>query len=165
MHELLGTRTADKLPCYATGSVSSYPWSELLRKVDAYREAGFCATKLAIGWFEQGTRRSFQTRDPRKWIDLECEKLATIRKHTGPDFTLALDAHMSNDGVADPADMWTAPIASQILKALEPYNLLFFGGAAALQRPRGIRPAVPRDLGSGRGGRVSDHGAGIRAVR
>ena len=126
VYELLGTRAVERLPCYATGSASSYPWSELLRKIDAYRAEGFRATKVAIGWFEQETRRSFQTRDPQAWIDLECEKLELIRQHTGDDFTLALDAHMSNDGVADPADMWTVDSASRVLKSLEPYNLLFF---------------------------------------
>src|SRR5262249_34140448 len=39
--------------------------------------------------------------------------------------TLALDGHMSNDGAAY-GGAWDVTIASQVLKALEPFGLFFF---------------------------------------
>ncbi|MEX0724874.1 MAG: mandelate racemase/muconate lactonizing enzyme family protein [Planctomycetaceae bacterium] len=125
VHELLGPRQADKLLCYATGSVSTYPWSELLRKIDTYREAGFRATKVATGWFEPNEKKSFWGDSPQAWIDLECEKIETVRQHTGDGFSLALDAHMSNDGSLY-GDAWNADTAIKVLKSLEKYNLVFF---------------------------------------
>lgn len=125
VHELLGPRTVERLPCYATGSVSSHPWEELRRKIDAYRSAGFRAVKVATGWFDQRTGKSFWADEPEAWIALETEKLEVIRRHAGADFGVALDAHMSNDGHTY-GNIWKVANAAPLLKALEAHNLLFF---------------------------------------
>ena len=124
VYELLGGRVHDKLPCYATGAISNYPWSELKRKINKYREAGFFAFKTGVGYYEAATQTSFESSDIRAWIDLECEKLEAIRQHAGKDFLVCLDGHMSNRGLDTAA--WDVAAAKMVFKALEPYNLFFF---------------------------------------
>lgn len=125
VHALLGTGQKDRLPCYATGCASEYPWDELCRKIDAYRDAGFRATKVATGRRDAREQERFWSNDSQDWIDVECEKLEAIRSHAGSDFAVALDAHMSNDG-SRYGSAWDATTAVRVLKALEPYDLLFF---------------------------------------
>jgi len=124
VYELLGGRVHDKLLGYATGCQSDYPWSELLRKIDLYRQAGFLATKIGAGWYNLSTRESFQARTIQAWIDMETEKLETIRKHAGEDFIVCLDGHMSN--VDEDKVTWDVGTAKAVLRALESYDLFFF---------------------------------------
>ena len=49
VYELLGGTKYDCLLCYATGSVSNYPWPKLNVKIERYRKAGFRAAKVAAG--------------------------------------------------------------------------------------------------------------------
>jgi len=49
VHALIGPRAHDRLPCYATGCTSPYPWSQFKRKLDLYRGAGFRAMKVGTG--------------------------------------------------------------------------------------------------------------------
>ena len=124
VYKLLGGRMHDKLPCYATGCASDYPWTELLRKVDLYREAGFNAMKVGSGWNNSFTGESFNEHTPQAWVEMESEKLETVRKHTGKDFIICLDGHMSN--VDEGKISWDIGIARAVLTALEPYDIFFF---------------------------------------
>jgi L-alanine-DL-glutamate epimerase-like enolase superfamily enzyme len=125
VHQLLGGRLHDRLRCYATGAASDYPWSDLIQKFEMYREAGFFAAKVAAGWLNIHTGESFQSRNTQAWVDMETEKLETVRQHFGNDFTVCLDGHMSNVE-EDGAIPWDVGIAKAVLRALEPYDLFFF---------------------------------------
>lgn len=122
--ELLGGRLHDSLPGYATGSISDHPWDELLRKFDRYRDAGFHAAKVASGWYDGSTGRSFRSTSPQAWVEVETDKLTALRRHVGPDFGICLDGHMSS--VAEGQTTWDAAIALAVLRALEPFDLVFF---------------------------------------
>lgn len=124
VHHLLGGCLYDILPGYATGCASNYPWSDLLSKVELYRKAGFTAAKFGAGWYNGKTGESFTERTPQSWVDMETEKLETIRKHFGKDFTVCLDGHMSN--VDEGKVAWDVGIAKAVLQAMEPYDLFFY---------------------------------------
>ena len=124
VHELLGGKLHDRLPCYATGGASDYPWSELKRKIDLYRDAGFRAFKVAAGYYDHEKRRSFAGGSVQAWVDLETEKLEVIRQHAGKDFTVCLDGHMSN--VENRDAEWDVGTAKAVLRALEPYDIFFY---------------------------------------
>ena len=125
VYKLLGGNgTHDKLLCYATGAASDYPWTELVRKVDMYRQAGFVAAKIGAGWYDSGRNTSFDSDSAQAWAEMESEKLETICKHAGDDFTICLDGHMSN--VDEGKTAWDYETAKTVLKALEPYDIFFF---------------------------------------
>jgi len=116
VHHLLGGCMHDKLLCYATGCQSDYPWSELSRKIDLYRAAGFIAAKFGAGWFNAKTGESFKGITARDWAAMETEKLAAVREHAGRDFIICLDGHMSN--VDEGKVGWDEGIARVVLQAL-----------------------------------------------
>ena len=124
VYELLGGRMHDKLLCYATGAESPYPWGELIRKIDLYREAGFLAAKVGAGWYNSSTGEEFRGGCPRAWVEMEIEKLEAIRRHAGRDFIVCLDGHMSN--VSEDRVSWDVDMATAVLRALEPYDIFFF---------------------------------------
>lgn len=125
VYHLLGGRRHDRLLGYATGSVSNYPWSDLIAKIERYRSAGFRAAKFGAGWSNSATGEVFTGRTPQAWAEMESEKLETIRRDIGRDFTICLDGHMSN--VEDERITgWDIGIAKAVLKSLEPYDIYFF---------------------------------------
>lgn len=124
VYHLLGGCLYDKLLGYATGCASDYPWSNLLQKIELYRQAGFTAAKFGAGWYNGKTGESFTGRTPQAWTAMETEKLETVRRHFGPDFIVCLDGHMSN--VDEGKVGWDVGIARAVLQALEPYDLFFF---------------------------------------
>ena len=85
---------------------------------------GFRAAKVAAGWFKPATSETFNGRTPQAWVDVECEKLQTIRKHIGNEFTVSLDGHISN-AMNDKMTPWDVGIAKAVLKAMEPYDIFF----------------------------------------
>jgi len=125
VHQLLGGRMHDKLLCYATGSISNYPWTELIRKFEQYRSAGFRAAKVASGWYMSETREVFSARTPQAWVEMECDKLETVRKAIGKDFLICLDGHMSN-AMDERLTPWDVGTALAVLKAMEPYDVFFY---------------------------------------
>ena len=125
VHQLLGGRLHDRLFCYATGAASNYPWSDLIRKFELYREAGFAAAKVGAGWHNVETGDSFRSRSTAAWVDMETEKLEAVRQQFGGDLTVCLDGHMSNKE-NDAAAKWDVGIAKAVLQALEPFDLFFF---------------------------------------
>lgn len=124
VYGLLGGCMHDKLLCYATGAGSPYPWRELRRKINLYREAGFLATKIATGWYNSNTRERFRGGCSRAWVETEIEKLEAIRRYAGRDFIVCLDGHMSS--VAEDEVSWDVDMATAVLRALEPYDIFFF---------------------------------------
>ena len=96
----------------------------LFLKGDLYRQAGFRAVKFAAGWYDHKTRGSFESDNMSEWVQLESEKLETLRRHVGKDFAICIDGHMGN--VDEGKKPWDVAIAATVLKALEPYDLFFF---------------------------------------
>ena len=96
VYELLGGRVHERLLCYATGGFSEYPWTELKRKIDLYREAGFIAFKVSAGYYDTANDTLFESTSPQAWVEMESEKLEAIRGHAGKEFIVCLDGHMSN---------------------------------------------------------------------
>ncbi|OHB58906.1 MAG: hypothetical protein A2Y12_17655 [Planctomycetes bacterium GWF2_42_9] len=125
VYQLLGGRRHDKLLSYATGSIANYPWSGLIEKIERYQKAGFIAAKFAAGWYNPADKTVFTGRTPQAWVEMECDKLQTIRKQIGKDFIICLDGHMGN--VHDQRITgWDVGIAMAVLKALEVYDIFFF---------------------------------------
>lgn len=125
VYELLGGRRHAKLLGYATGSVSNYPWDDLIAKIDRYRGAGFRAAKFGAGWYRGSDRAVFSGRSTQAWVDTECDKLQTVRRAIGDDFMLCLDGHMGN--VHDHRiRAWDVGVARAVLRAIEPFDVFFF---------------------------------------
>ena len=120
VHELLGGRKHDTLPCYATGGPSNYPKDELARKIDHYLSLGFKAFKLGAG--SHGEEGWFMPEGANSAAEFEADKLAFVRGHVGPDVKVAMDGHMGNS----PGRTWDYATALKVMQALEPYDLLFF---------------------------------------
>ncbi len=125
VYQLLGGRRHDRLLSYATGSISNYPWSGLIEKIQRYQNAGFRAAKFAAGWYNAADKTVFTGRTPQAWVDMECDKLQTIRREIGDDFIICMDGHMGN--VHDERITgWDVGIAKAVLRSLEPYDIFFF---------------------------------------
>ena len=123
-YELLGGCQYERLLGYATGGASHYPWSDMCKKIDQYRNAGFRAAKFASGWWSATNDEIFRSDSVQAWVDMESAKLTAIRKHAGSDFVVCLDGHMSNVSEGDKA--WDVGIAKAVLKAMEPFDLFFY---------------------------------------
>jgi L-alanine-DL-glutamate epimerase-like enolase superfamily enzyme len=123
VYQLLGGKGLhERLPCYASGGPSNYPFDELAGKLDFYQSLGFHGIKLGTGSFsaEQGW---FATRTAEEAAEFESAKLAFARMHVGKDVRLMLDGHMGNN----PAPTkWNLETATAVMKAVEPYDLFFF---------------------------------------
>ena len=124
VHRLLGDCLHERLLCYATGCESPFPWSELARKVDMYRQAGYVAAKFGAGWYNHASGEAFSSDSTQAWVDMEAGKLEQLRDHVGKDFRICLDGHMGN--VDEHKRAWDAGVASSVLKALEPFDVFFF---------------------------------------
>jgi galactonate dehydratase len=123
VYELLGGCKHDRLPCYASGGPSNYPRDHLAGKLDFYRSLGFKAIKLGAGWYTKASGFHLPT-SPAEAADFEADKLTFVRKHAGKDLKIALDGHMGNTEAHLQA--WTTGTARAVLRACEPFDLLFF---------------------------------------
>jgi galactonate dehydratase len=121
--ELLGGCKHERLPCYASGGPSNYPRDHLASKLDFYRGLGFKAIKLGAGWYTKESGFHLPT-SPAEAADFEADKLTFVRKHVGKDLKIALDGHMGNTEAHQQA--WTTGTARAVLRACEPFDLLFF---------------------------------------
>ena len=120
--DLLGDARYDRLPCYATGGPSNYPLTKLKAKVDHYMSLGFNGVKLGAGEFYAGGK-SRHPIEANEAADMEAKKLDYLRESYGNDLQLMLDGHMH---FTAPEEQWSLETAQTVLKACEPYNLLFF---------------------------------------
>ena len=121
VYELLGGCKHKRLPGYATGGPSNYPKSKLAAKVDYYLGLGFKGFKVGAGCLEDGKDWKMSSGSSRV-VDFEADKVAFLRKHSGPDAWICLDGHMGNS----PFDSWDLATAKAVLKACEPYDLFFY---------------------------------------
>ncbi len=121
VHALLGGSQHERLPAYATGGASNYPLEKLSRKIDHYLSLGFRAFKVGAG--SHSLENGHHVDDnPKAAADCEVTKLEHIRAHVGTDVGVMLDAHMGNT----PTGQWDLETATAVLKALEPFHLMFF---------------------------------------
>ncbi|WP_135557307.1 mandelate racemase/muconate lactonizing enzyme family protein [Paenibacillus cymbidii] len=122
VYQLLGGLKHDKLACYATGGPSNYPKDRLAAKADHYLSLGFRALKIGAGCLDATLGRWHMPDDPQEIAAFEADKLAFLRGHVGRDVGIMMDGHMGNS----PTKTWDLETAATVLKALEPYDLIFF---------------------------------------
>jgi len=120
--DLLGDAQHERLPCYATGGPSNYPLTKLKSKVDHYMSLGFNAVKVGSGEFYPDGKSRHST-DANEAADIEAKKLDYLRESYGSNLQLILDGHMH---FRSSKDQWSLETAQTVLRACEPYNLLFF---------------------------------------
>ena len=120
--DMLGEAKHERLPCYATGGPSNYPLVKLNSKVNHYLSHGFTGVKLGAGEF-YSDGRFHQSTDPIEAADIEAKKLDYLRETFGQELQLMLDGHMH---FTTPAEQWHLATAQSVLKACEPYDLIFF---------------------------------------
>jgi len=135
VHQLLGGCKHEKLLTYATGGPSNHPESKLKEKIQHYLDDGFRAVKLGSGWFKANGEEEHPT-FPSQAADLEAGKLALIRQQFGKELLLALDGHMDNHRLQD---TWNVGTALAVLRACEPFDLLFFEEPLSYSDPWGYR--------------------------
>ncbi|MDF2668168.1 MAG: mandelate racemase/muconate lactonizing enzyme family protein [Paenibacillus sp.] len=122
VYELLGGRKYDRLPAYATGGPSNYPLGKLAAKLDHYLSLGFKGVKLGAGSLDVAGEGWYMPQSKMAIAEFEAAKLAFIRSHVGKDIHIMIDGHMGNS----PTNTWDLDTATAVMKALEPYDLLFF---------------------------------------
>lgn len=122
VYELLGGRKHDRLPCYATGGPSNYPKEKLAKKLEHYLSLGFNGVKLGAGCLNMEDSGWQMPRCKGEAAEFEADKMEFVRSRVGKDTRIMLDGHMGNS----PMDTWDLDTAAAVLRALEPYDLLFF---------------------------------------
>lgn len=132
VHALLGGAKHDRLMAYATGGSSNYPLEKLSRKIDHYLGLGFRAFKIGAG--SHSVEGGFHIENtPAVAAAFERSKLEHVRAHVGADIGVMMDAHMGNA----PTGQWSLQTATAVLKALEPYKLVFFEEPLPYTDPEG----------------------------
>lgn len=123
VYELLGGRTHDNILAYATGGPANYPLDRLARKLEFYQSRGFHAAKVGTGClYADGSEEC--SCEPAEAADFEADKMAFLRERFGSDMTIMLDGHMGNRPGTE--NVWSVETAKAVMKAVEPFDLLFF---------------------------------------
>jgi L-alanine-DL-glutamate epimerase-like enolase superfamily enzyme len=101
--KLLGGRTKDKVPVYAS-RLYAQPLDTLAAEARTYLDQGFTMMKLRMGWGPKdgpdGMRRN---------VDL----VRTVRETVGPDIDIMVECYMG----------WTLDYARRIIPRLQPFDL------------------------------------------
>lgn len=121
VYELLGGRSENRLPCYATGGPSNYPKKILGEKVDYYLSLGFKGVKVGAGAHIEG-EGWWMPESVSEIADFEGDKADFLRSCVGKDVSLMFDGHMSNS----PHRSWGLAEAEAVMKAVAPYDIFFF---------------------------------------
>jgi len=121
VYKLLSRLKHTRLLAYATGGASNYPLGKLSSKVDYYLGLGFRAFKVGAGSFSIEDGFLLETL-PEAAAEFEVAKLEHIRSLVGEEIGIMIDGHMGNA----PTGLWNLETATAVLKAVEPFNLLFF---------------------------------------
>jgi len=100
---LLGGRTKDRLPVYAS-RIYSQPLESLYNEAQAYVAQGFSAIKLRLGW---------GPKDGLAGMNRNVDLVRTAREAVGPDIDVMADVFMG----------WNVEYGRRMLKMLAPYNL------------------------------------------
>ena len=129
VYELLGGRKHDRIYSYASGGPSNYPIDKLFGKIEFYASLGYSCIKLGAGEYYKGATGvadgyTKDSLDPQEVVEIECNKMLSVRERFGNEFGFAIDGHMNNPG--GPSGTWPLETAKAVLKALEPFNLTFF---------------------------------------
>jgi L-alanine-DL-glutamate epimerase-like enolase superfamily enzyme len=103
VYRLLGGRTKDKIPVYAS-RLYSMPLDELRLEAKKYKDEGYQAMKLRYGWGPLDGAAGMQ-----KNLDL----IRAVREVIGDGIDLMTDAYMG----------WTLDYSKRMLPLLEPFNL------------------------------------------
>jgi L-rhamnonate dehydratase len=103
VYRLLGGRTKDKIPVYAS-RLYAMPLDELRVEAQRYKDEGYQAMKLRFGWGPTDGASGMQ-----KNVDL----LRTVREVIGDGIDLMADAYMG----------WTLDYAKRMLPLIEPFHL------------------------------------------
>ncbi len=119
--ELLGGSKHNNLLAYATGGPSNYPLNKLSSKIDHYLGLGFRAFKVGAGSFSVEDGFLIKTL-PEAAAEFEVKKMEYIRSLVGQNIGVMIDGHMGNTA----SGLWNLETATTVLKALEPFDLLFF---------------------------------------
>lgn len=139
VYELLGGTTFDRLPCYATGGPSNYPQDKLRGKLEYYASLGFRGMKLGAGSYsaESGW---YMPDSPQGAAEFEADKLAFVRSVMPKDTMIMMDGHMGNSQ----SHTWDLETATAVMKALEPYDLVFFEEPLHYTDPEGYAELCKR---------------------
>ena len=121
--ELLGGCQHERLLGYATGGPSNYPLDQLAQKLEFYQSQGFLAAKIASGSFDPDGV-SYCPCEPAEAADFEAEKMTFVRDRFGDDMKVMLDGHMGNR--SEGMNLWNVETAQAVMKAMEPFGLIFF---------------------------------------
>src|SRR3984957_7234911 len=103
VYRLLGGRTKDKIPVYAS-RLYAMPLDELRVEAQKYKDDGYQAMKLRFGWGPLDGAAGMQ-----KNVDL----LRAVREVIGDSIDLMADAYMG----------WTLDYAKRMLPLIEPFHL------------------------------------------
>jgi L-alanine-DL-glutamate epimerase-like enolase superfamily enzyme len=116
--DLLGGRTHDSLPAYASGG-NNKPEDELRAEMIGYAEVGFRAVKIRINNLPN--------------LDAIVEKVGICREALGNNIGLAVDAAQ---GLAQRP--WTVKQAIAIARAIEPFDLMWIEEPAEVSNYEGF---------------------------
>jgi L-alanine-DL-glutamate epimerase-like enolase superfamily enzyme len=122
VYQLLGGRHHERLPAYATGGISNWPMDRLKQKIDFYLGLGFRGFKIGAGFYDAERRAEVPAPSLSAIVEQEASKAEALRAHIGPDVAMIMDGHMGNPL----GEAWSLQTARAVLRALEPYDLLFY---------------------------------------
>jgi L-alanine-DL-glutamate epimerase-like enolase superfamily enzyme len=103
VYRLLGGRTKDRIPVYASRLYST-PLDELAREAKKYRDEGYKAMKLRFGWGPS---------DGAEGMHNNVALVRTVRETVGDGIDIMADAYMG----------WTLDYAKRMLPLLGPFGL------------------------------------------
>jgi L-alanine-DL-glutamate epimerase-like enolase superfamily enzyme len=116
---LLGGRTKDKIPVYAS-RLYAMPLAELREEAAKYKHQGYTMMKLRFGWGPV---------DGAAGMQKNLELVRAVREVIGDDIDLMADAYMG----------WTLDYAKRMLPLLEPFNLRWLEEPVIPDDTRGYR--------------------------
>jgi len=129
VHDLLGGRSAERIPCYATtGYITRDGMAGLERQLAAVDVARFSGVKIKIGL------------SPKS----DVERVRLARRMLGDTITLMVDVNAN----------YTADIALQSARAIEPYDIHWIEEplpASAIAGPAPLRMRSPIPIATGEG--------------
>jgi L-rhamnonate dehydratase len=116
---LLGGRTKDKIPAYAS-RLYAMPIPELRAEAERYKDEGYTAMKLRFGWGPL---------DGAAGMQKNIELVRNVREVIGDGIDLMADAYMG----------WTLDYARRMLPLLEPFHLRWLEEPVIPDDTRGYR--------------------------
>jgi len=146
VYQLLGGKTRDKIPVYASGGPALWPTDKNLRKVADYSKWGYRATKLSPDFFEMKRGSGKKGQGRLQWVTFpHSKKIKELTRsfdkirHEFPDFDLLIDGHQG----AEPNPIAVTE-AIEIAEALTPYRIRFYEEPLAFTNLEGYRDLTRR---------------------